>query len=96
MYMFILPFAFGGVAGPATQAMITREVPPNEQGEMQGAVSGLQGVAAIAGPAVGTQLLAAFGTAGAQPYVPGAPYFASAALSLLGLVFALRLFARTS
>jgi DHA1 family tetracycline resistance protein-like MFS transporter len=94
MYAFILPFAFGGVAGPATQAMITREVPPNEQGEIQGAVSGLQGIAAIAGPALGTQLLAVFGTPGAKPYVPGAPYFASAVLSLLGLLFALRLFSR--
>jgi DHA1 family tetracycline resistance protein-like MFS transporter len=94
MYVFILPFAFGGVAGPAMQAMITREVAPTEQGEMQGAISGLQGVAAIFGPIVGTQLLGAYGTPGAQPYVPGAPYFASAVLSIFGLLFALRLFAR--
>lgn len=94
MYAFILPFAFGGVAGPAMQAMITREIPPTEQGEVQGSISGLQGIAAIFGPIVGTQLLGAFGTPGAQPYVPGAPYFASAVLSLLGLLFALRLFAR--
>ncbi|MGH7436251.1 MAG: TCR/Tet family MFS transporter [Polyangiaceae bacterium] len=94
MYVFILPFAFGGVAGPATQAMITREVPPTEQGEVQGAISGLQGVSAIFGPLIGTQLLAAFGTQGAQPYVPGAPYFASAVLSLLGLALLSRLFAR--
>jgi DHA1 family tetracycline resistance protein-like MFS transporter len=94
MYVFILPFAFGGVAGPATQAMITREVPPTEQGEVQGSISGLQGVAAIIGPFIGLGLLGAYGTPGAEPYIPGAPYFAAAILSFLGLLFALRLFAR--
>jgi DHA1 family tetracycline resistance protein-like MFS transporter len=94
MYLFIVPFAFGGIAGPATQAMISRHVPPNEQGEIQGATMSLQGLTAIIGPVIGTRLLAAFGARGAQPYVPGAAFFASALLSGLGLAFALRLFAR--
>ena len=73
MYVFILPFAFGGVAGPATQAMITREVPPTEQGEVQGSISGLQGVAAIIGPFIGLGLLGAYGTPGAEPLHPRGP-----------------------
>lgn len=94
MYVFIVPFALGGLAGPATQAIISRHVASSEQGEIQGSLSSLSGVAAIVGPLVGTSLLARFGNAAARPYVPGAAFFASAALSVLGLVFALRLFAR--
>ncbi len=94
MYVFIVPFVLGGLGGPATQAMVSREVPANEQGEISGAISGLQGVAMIVAPIIGTQLLAAYGTPGAHPYIPGAPFFASAVLSVLGLLFALRLFAR--
>jgi DHA1 family tetracycline resistance protein-like MFS transporter len=94
MYVFIVPFVLGGLAGPATQAMVSREVPANEQGEISGAISGLQGIAMIVAPIIGTQLLAAYGTHGVHPYVPGAPFFASAVLSFLGLLFALRLFAR--
>jgi DHA1 family tetracycline resistance protein-like MFS transporter len=94
MYVFIVPFALGGISGPATQALISGHVPPNEQGEIQGAIMSLQGLTAIAGPVIGTWLLARFGSQGAQPYVPGAAFFASAILSALGLAFALRLFAR--
>jgi DHA1 family tetracycline resistance protein-like MFS transporter len=94
MYLFVLPFALGGIAGPATQAIISRQVAPSEQGEIQGSLSSLSGIAAIAGPLVGTGLLARFGNPASRPYVPGAPFFASAALSVLGLVFALRLFVR--
>jgi DHA1 family tetracycline resistance protein-like MFS transporter len=94
MYLFIGPFVLGGLAGPATQAIVSRHVPSSEQGEIQGAISSLQGIAAVVGPFIGTGLLAAFGTRASQPYVPGAAFFASAALSLVGLAFALRLFAR--
>jgi DHA1 family tetracycline resistance protein-like MFS transporter len=94
MYLFIVPFVVGGLAGPATQAIVSSNVAPSEQGEIQGAISSLQGVAAVVGPFIGTGLLAAFGTRASQPYVPGAPFFASAALSIVGLAFALRLFAR--
>jgi DHA1 family tetracycline resistance protein-like MFS transporter len=94
MYVIIVPFALGGIAGPATQAMISHQVAPTEQGEIQGSLSSLQGVAMIIGPYVGTRLLARFGTEGASPYVPGAAFFASAVLSAVALAFALRLSAR--
>ncbi|HEX3344000.1 MAG TPA: TCR/Tet family MFS transporter, partial [Polyangiaceae bacterium] len=35
---FIPPLALGGLAGPAVQAIISREVGPNEQGELQGSL----------------------------------------------------------
>jgi DHA1 family tetracycline resistance protein-like MFS transporter len=94
MLAFIPPLSLGGLAGPAVQAIISREVGPNEQGELQGSLNSLGGVAAIIGPLIGTTLLARFGPADASPHVPGAPFFAAASFNLLGLLLALRLFAR--
>jgi DHA1 family tetracycline resistance protein-like MFS transporter len=89
LLLAIFPLALGGLAGPSVQALISREVPPTEQGEMQGALNSLGGIAAIVGPLLGTALLARFGGPGSNPYVPGAPFLAGAAFDVLGLVFAL-------
>jgi DHA1 family tetracycline resistance protein-like MFS transporter len=87
--------ALGGLAGPAVQALITREVGASEQGELQGGLNSLAGLAAIVGPLIGTALLARFGADDASPRIPGAPFFASAACIAVGLVLALRMLART-
>jgi DHA1 family tetracycline resistance protein-like MFS transporter len=50
-------------------------------------------VTSIVGPLVGTSLFARFAPAGATPHIPGAAFFAAAALNAIGLVFAARLFA---
>jgi DHA1 family tetracycline resistance protein-like MFS transporter len=82
--------ALGGIAGPAVQAIITSNVGPKEQGELQGALNSMSGLAAIIGPLIGTSLLAWLGTPGAPVLIPGAPFFAAAACSALGLVLAMR------
>jgi MFS transporter, DHA1 family, tetracycline resistance protein len=94
MYAMIVPFALAGLAGPATQALITREVGPSEQGELQGSLNSLSGLTAIVGPLLGTGLLARFAPETAHPHLPGAPFFAAACLNLVGLALAMRLFAR--
>jgi DHA1 family tetracycline resistance protein-like MFS transporter len=94
MYAIVIPFCLGGLAGPATQAIISRAVGPSEQGELQGSMSSLSGIAAIAGPLIGTGLLAHFGPETALPHIPGAPFFAAAAFNALGLALALRILAR--
>ena len=48
--------ALWGLAGPATQALITHRVDPHEQGRLQGAVSSLASLAGIFGPALFTQV----------------------------------------
>ena len=90
LYAFIPLLALGGIAGPAVQAIITREVGPREQGELQGALNSLQGLTAIVGPLVGTGLIARFGTGTSSPRVPGAPFFAACAFSAGGLLLAVR------
>ena len=94
MYAILVPLALAGLAGPAAQAIISRAVGPSEQGEMQGALNSLNSVAAIVAPLIGTSLLARFATEGAEPHIPGAAFFAAAAINVVGLALALRLFAR--
>ena len=93
IYVLILLLALGGIAGPAVQAIITSEVGPKEQGELQGALNSLSGMAAIIGPIIGTGLLAQFGPETATPHIPGASFYAASAFSLVGLVLAARVFA---
>jgi MFS transporter, DHA1 family, tetracycline resistance protein len=94
IYVLLLPYALGGIAGPATQAIISRAVSPTEQGELQGSLNSLSGVAAIVGPLIGTGLLARLGPEAARPHVPGAAFFAAAGFAALGLLLALRPLAR--
>ena len=94
MFVLLVPYALSGVAGPAGQALISREVGVSEQGEVQGALNSLNGLTAIGGPLIGTALFARFSAEGPIPHIPGAPFFAMAACNLLALLIALRLFAR--
>jgi DHA1 family tetracycline resistance protein-like MFS transporter len=94
MLAAIAPLALGGLASPAIQAIISREVGPKEQGELQGGLNSLNGVAAIVGPLVGTTLLATFAPETAPVRIPGAAFFAASAFNLVGLLLALRVLAR--
>ena len=90
--VFTTVLALGRFADPAIQAIVSREVSPAEQGALQGALNSLMGVAAIAGPLIGTNLLAMFGAETGRVHIPGAAFFASGAMSLFGLLLAARLF----
>ena len=94
MYAFIGPFALGGLAGPAVQSLISREVAASEQGELQGSLASLASLTSIAGPLLATSLFARFSPPDADPRIPGAPFFAAACFQVAGLLLALRLFAR--
>jgi DHA1 family tetracycline resistance protein-like MFS transporter len=92
VYVAIPLLSLGGLAGPATQAILSSEVGPTEQGELQGAMNSLAGIAAIIGPLIGTTLLAAFATEKASPRIPGAPFYAAALFGVIGLTLAARVF----
>jgi DHA1 family tetracycline resistance protein-like MFS transporter len=94
LYALLVPISIAGIAGPATQALLTREVEADAQGELQGSLASLNSVTSIAGPIVGTAIFARFAPVDAAPRVPGAPFFAAAILDALALILALRLFAR--
>ena len=94
IFALILPFALRGVAGPSAQALLTREVGPDEQGALQGALASVANLTAIAGPLLGTALFGRFGDPARSPYVPGAPFFLGAACDVCGLILVVRLFGR--
>lgn len=50
LFVFLIPYCLGGIAGPAMQSLISGQVPPNEQGEIQGTLSSLMSASAIVGP----------------------------------------------
>lgn len=78
----ILPLsALGGVATPALNALMSNQTPRNAQGELQGAIGGLQAMANIASPLLMTQVFASF-SSGA---VTGTPFYGAAFLLAAGL-----------
>ena len=82
MFVFLVPYCLGGIAGPALQAIMSNHVPSNEQGELQGALTSLLSVTTIIGPPMMTNLFAYFTS-------PGAPIHFSGAAFLLGALFML-------
>ena len=66
--------AFWGLAGPATQALMSRRVSSSEQGRLQGAIASINGVTGLIGPGLFTQVFAFFIGPGAEWRMPGAPF----------------------
>jgi MFS transporter, DHA1 family, tetracycline resistance protein len=90
MYAIICLGAFGGIAGPAAQALITRRVPANEQGAVQGALGGLQSLAGIVAPPVAAWSFAAAVDSRYHQYLSGIAFFEAALLCLVALAIASR------
>jgi DHA1 family tetracycline resistance protein-like MFS transporter len=82
--------AFWGVAGAATQSLMTRLVAPDQQGQLQGATNSVQSVSQLVGPFLFTLTFAYFIGAQAPLKLPGAPFLLASALLLLALVIAAR------
>jgi MFS transporter, DHA1 family, tetracycline resistance protein len=73
------------VAWPSAQSIMSREVKASEQGQMQGAVQSLRGLAGVFGPAMFTAIYSFSVGTGARLHVPGAPFFWAAALLVVSL-----------
>jgi DHA1 family tetracycline resistance protein-like MFS transporter len=95
MMAILVPMSLAGLAGPSVQAIVSREVSAKEQGELQGAINSLNGLAAIFGPLLGTNLLAKFGAPDSSPRIPGSSFFAASAFNVLGLCIAAYMFTRS-
>jgi DHA1 family tetracycline resistance protein-like MFS transporter len=67
-----------GLSGPPMQGMMTRHVSPSEQGQLQGALSSIRGIAFMIGPLVFTNVFASFIGANRDWHLPGAPYLLAA------------------
>lgn len=89
MYAFTVVYCLGGITMPALQSMVSANVPPNEQGELQGAMTGLMSAAAIVGPLVMTNLFSYFTIPGGH-YFPGIVFIAGTILMVFSLLVAYR------
>jgi DHA1 family tetracycline resistance protein-like MFS transporter len=86
----LAPFALCGFAMPALRGLLSRRMPPDAQGELQGALASLVSLTAIVTPVAMTHLFRFF-TSGRSPVVfPGAPFLTAAALAAASLAFFLR------
>jgi len=79
-----------GASGAATQALMTRLVAPDQQGQLQGATSSVQSVSQLIGPFLFTLTFAYFIGDGVNVKLPGSPFVLAAALLLLALAIAAR------
>ncbi len=82
MLAFLAPYCLGGIAGPAIQGTISGQVPANEQGELQGALTSLVSATGVVGPLLMTYLFGYFTGPKAPVYFPGAPFLMGAVLAL--------------
>jgi MFS transporter, DHA1 family, tetracycline resistance protein len=80
------------IAQPAVQALMSRAVPPNEQGLLQGALASMLNLTSIAGPPIWTGLFGFFVSSAAPVIVPGAAFFAAALVFTVALALAMRWF----
>jgi DHA1 family tetracycline resistance protein-like MFS transporter len=96
MFTIVIPFALGGISGPALQGVMSGQVPANEQGELQGALTSLISATSIIGPLLMTYLFAYFTSTKAPVYLPGAAFLMGAILAVISIVFAMRSLAKFS
>src|ERR1035441_2053986 len=87
IYGLVLLGAWGGIAGPSAQALITKHVPANEQGGVQGSLSGLTSLAGIGAP-----IFAAWSFGKGIPNLPGVAFYEASVLILVALALAFRSF----
>lgn len=80
MYLGLVPYCLSGLAGPSMQGIISGQVAPDSQGELQGGLTSMMSITAIFGPPLMTGLYAHFGSSNQPLHFPGAAF-------LLGVIF---------
>jgi DHA1 family tetracycline resistance protein-like MFS transporter len=90
MFVFLIPYCLGGIAGPAIQGLISNQVPPTEQGELQGALTSLVSLTSIIGPLIMNNLFAYATAKDSLFFLPGAPFFLAALLIFISGFLALK------
>jgi MFS transporter, DHA1 family, tetracycline resistance protein len=90
MFAFLLPYCLGGIAGPAVQSIVAGQVPPNEQGELQGALTSMMSIASIIGPVLMNNMFAYFTSPAAPFQFAGMPFIVGAALIAIAIFISVK------
>ena len=78
------------IAQPATMGLMSRAIPANEQGLLQGAVASVNSLTSVLAPPVWTSVFAYFVSPAAPMIVPGAAFFGAAFVFALAFAVALQ------
>lgn len=91
MYLASAPvFAFANFVQPGLQGLMTRRVQPNEQGRLQGANQGLQGIASVLGPIIYGTIFAWSVHHDRTLHMPGLAILVASGLLALALILAIK------
>jgi DHA1 family tetracycline resistance protein-like MFS transporter len=96
MYAFLVPYCLGGIAGPAIQGYMSIGIPPDEQGNLQGGLTGLMGLASLFGPIIMLGSFHYFTEANPYFQFPGMPFIIGSAMMLLSAILAIRSFRKNA
>jgi DHA1 family tetracycline resistance protein-like MFS transporter len=88
MFAFLVPYCAGGIAGPSLQGIMSSQVPANEQGELQGALTSLISITSIIGPVMMSWIFYEYSKPSAEVYFPGAAMIAGSILMLISAFLA--------
>src|ERR1700744_6231733 len=96
MFAFLVPYCLGGICGPSLQSVISGQVPSNQQGELQGALTSLMSLTTIIGPLIMNSTFSYFTSAKAPFYFPGIHFLIGATCMLLSLIITNQVLSRRS
>jgi DHA1 family tetracycline resistance protein-like MFS transporter len=96
MYLGLIPYCLSGIGGPSLQGFISGKVPPNAQGELQGALTGMISLSAIFGPPLMTSLYSYFSKSNVILIFPGAAFAMGALFALISLILSISYLRRSS
>ena len=80
----------GGLSSPPMQSLMTRRVKETEQGQLQGALSSIRGIAFMIGPIIFTTTFASFIGPRRDWHLAGAPYLLAGLIVMVSMVIAAR------
>jgi DHA1 family tetracycline resistance protein-like MFS transporter len=90
LFWFGIPImCLWGLSGPTAQSLMTQYVQPDQQGQLQGAVNSIRGLAGLIGPAIFTFSFAFAIRPGGRWHIPGIPFYLAATLVFISLLLAL-------
>ncbi|MCZ8020335.1 MAG: TCR/Tet family MFS transporter [Cyclobacteriaceae bacterium] len=82
MYGITIVYCLGGIAGPALQGVMSKLIPANEQGELQGGFTSVMSLTAIVGPLLMNGIFSYYTSDNAPLYFPGAAMLVGGILTL--------------
>jgi DHA1 family tetracycline resistance protein-like MFS transporter len=91
MYAALIPYCLGGIAGPSLQGIISTQVSPNVQGELQGGLTSLMSSTSIVAPVLMMAIFSYFTAKDAPVYFPGAAMLTGAVMTFLSAILAYKL-----